>query len=257
MAILVGRRQVRRPATKIPTPSHATEGKQVTNDTTALAVIDPIRKALSTAVTVEDFKGARDMAEAARSWARSRGMSIEVENSAAEWVLRAERGIGKALISLSEQGLRADAGAGPGRGRNARGTATPVTLHELIGARNEPTSRALASEWQRLARNFSDEQFETLLADAKAHTDLRIAKVNFYRPERARSNGEGPTPENADFLAFRTGAQRLLGWQVDDEGVGTYTKNDLMLLPNDELRTVAELVKALAGAYTEAVNARR
>jgi len=73
--------------------------------TSALSTIDPLRTALANAETIEDLRGVRDMASAARAWAKARGLGIQSENEASEYILRAERRIGQNLISLREDGL--------------------------------------------------------------------------------------------------------------------------------------------------------
>lgn len=102
----------------------------MTND---LTVIDPLRTALANATTVEDFRGVRDMASAARAWAKARGLGIQSENDAAEYILRAERRIGQVLETLREEGRLAQRGP---TGVPADGS---LTLRVVVAMSERPT----------------------------------------------------------------------------------------------------------------------
>jgi len=68
--------------------------------TNELATIDPLRTALANAESIADLKDVRDMATAAKAWAKARAMGIGSENEASEYILRAERQIGLRLLDL-------------------------------------------------------------------------------------------------------------------------------------------------------------
>ena len=67
------------------------------NDTGALAQISRARRFLEQAKDLTDIKAVRDMAEAARLYARARKLGRETENAAAEIKVRADRKLGETL----------------------------------------------------------------------------------------------------------------------------------------------------------------
>ncbi len=223
----------------------------------ALAPIDPVRRALAEAQSIPEFRDVRDMATAAKAWARARGLGIGAENEATEYILRAERGIGQTVESLRKAGglLR------PGQ----RKVVTSIFLAEPIpNARAEGllslsdigVTESEAHRFRGLAA-LSDVTFEALLADAKAHTNMRLAKVNFYRAAPTGKTFERVTPEDKDFGKFRDGAYALLGIEPDDEGDLRPTRNGLLQLPGDELAVVRDIVAYMVTAYNDAREARR
>lgn len=69
-----------------------------------IQVLSKIRKDLAQARTVSDFKGIRDKAEVCRHWAARQGASFVVVHEACAIKLEAERGAGKVLTALSNNG---------------------------------------------------------------------------------------------------------------------------------------------------------
>ena len=206
-----------------------------------IILLNEADKALALATSVPEMRALRDTFTSAKAWAKSRGLGVEAENKASEYILRTERKIGAELIRMAETGER-------NLGRPAKGSHLE-TLSELGIEKNN------AERWQLVAR-VSDEEFEALLNHSKAARE-RIAKINFYRKShKRRGDGTPETPPDKGFAMFRAGAYHLLGWRVDDDGVGTATKNGLLLLPRDELASFAEIVQLLVTAYGEARKAR-
>ena len=170
-----------------------------------------------------------------------------------------ERKIGAELIRMLEAGeLRGREEPGPGRGHKRSpdsgdllGDTLPVSG---LGIADLGIAHQRASEWQRVAV-LSEDAFEALLAHAREARE-RLAKVNFYLFDAEPADHERPTPPKPGFDMFRAGAYTLLGWRVNDEGVGGPTTNGLLTLPNDELLQLANIVKALIPAYNEAKKAR-
>ena len=79
------------------------------SDETALTVPSGLDTALAVATEAGDIPALRDIAAyaaALQKGSKERGMGIEAENQAAEVVIRAERGIGRALIEMAEDGTR-------------------------------------------------------------------------------------------------------------------------------------------------------
>lgn len=273
--------------------------------TKELAPIDPIRQALAKAESIDDLKQVRDMATAAKSYAAARGLGMDAENQAAEYILRAERGIGQRLLELKDNG-KIQGGGGVSKRRElvedvalllqerertvdelcqATGASRDTMRNILHSQRFESVGdyQAVSSGWRGIRRdagtwrvvpgyepiitlrdlglrddqssNFQrlaslpDDLFEKMLAAARAASE-RIAKVNFYRKPSDRPKPEvAPTSENKDFDALRRGVYGLLGWRINSEGVGEFTKNDLTLLPDDELRQIVVMLNALAEAF--------
>lgn len=214
-----------------------------------LAPLNTARTALSQATTVADFRAVRDAAAAAKTYIRARRLGIDAENESTEVILRAERGIGQAIIDAREQGLLHVEGR-PSKLSADDGVLTVAQFTDMPSHDKRPW------EWQ-LAAAVPPESFEAMLTEARANVE-RLSKVNFYREGRkARGMTEQPTDESPDFALFRRGAHALLGWKVDDDGAGHATANGLLQLPNDELLQLRSLVQALAVAYTEAVGARQ
>ena len=219
---------------------------------TQLIEITEADRALALAASVPELTDLHDKFTTAKTWAKTRGLGVDAENKAAEYILRTERKIGAELIRMLEAGERAQHGGGtPGQeGFSKLGL---PTLAELLGGQDDKsTVRDNAAAWQRLAR-MPEDVFETMLAEVKA-TRERIAKINFYaasRPVRI----DDPAPERPDTLGYallQEAANDLLGWQVDDAGVGSATENKLLRLATDELAQVGLLLKALITAYNEA-----
>ena len=219
-----------------------------------LATLSNAQRMLAEAKTLDELRDVRDFAEGAKAWAKARGLGIEAENQASEVVLRAERTIGRMLLDARAAGEIASVG----------GT---ISFEVLIKSLGLPTLADILpdvdvhyiADWQRAAR-LADDKFEFMI-EAALKEGRRIAKTNFYgmlanAEKRAAALPKlVETPEDKDFVAFRQGAYGLLGWEVSEAG-GSATRNGLLNLPSDELVQVAEIIKALAVAYTEARGVR-
>lgn len=72
-------------------------------DPVTIAQISHARRLLAEAKDLDDIKAVRDMAEAARLYARAAGLGSEAINAAAEIKLRAERAAGEALREMEKQ----------------------------------------------------------------------------------------------------------------------------------------------------------
>lgn len=221
----------------------------------ALTPITQAQRMLAEAKTLPQLRELRDFATGAKAWAKARGLGVDAENEAAEVILRAERMIGAALIRLIDEDLLFRPGTGDGGNQFIEPAGNKMGLGDL------GLTKMDSSRFQSLAR-LSDEQFEGLLSAGRTG-GLRLAKFNFYnaikqveKREREPYAAEAATREDSAFLTFRAGAHALLGWQVDEQGIGHVTANGLRLLPDDELVQVATLIKRLAEAYNEAKAAR-
>lgn len=123
----------------------------------SLIAISHASRMLAEAKSLDDVKQIRDLAEAARVYARAHQLGIEAENHAAEIKLRAERKGGELLVESAESGER-QTGGNPQLSRDA--TVAP-TLAELGITRDQ------SSRMQAIAA-IPEPEFEAVLADTRA-----------------------------------------------------------------------------------------
>ncbi len=225
----------------------------MTDEDRALEPITQASRMLAEAQTIPELKQVRDIATTAKAWAKSRHMGVDSENQASEYILRAERRIGQMLIDMAESGERATEAGNQrkivgkiGKSMEVRPLDgfQPVLLSDLGVERHQSV------DWQALAR-LPDDQFELLLAHAKAARE-RLAKVDFYRAAKKPTDSTPEVPIDKGFDMFRAGAYELVGWRIDNSGVGGPTRNGLLNLPDDELLQVAAIIKMLVTMYNEA-----
>ena len=69
-----------------------------------LSILSRAQKVLAEARSIDEIKAIRDKAEAARKYAQSAALGLEIQNQAAELKLRAERKVGTLLAELQLQG---------------------------------------------------------------------------------------------------------------------------------------------------------
>jgi hypothetical protein len=108
-----------------------------------LVLLDRANKLLSQASSLDDLKEVRDVAEAARGFARAAKLGLELQNRAAELKLRAERKAGAFLTDLRLKGGN----------RRSKGQRAPLKLEDL------GLSKDQSKRWQ-LAATVPDEDFE-------------------------------------------------------------------------------------------------
>jgi hypothetical protein len=123
--------------------------------TVQLIRYDAAKKALALASRFDEVKRIHDKATALLAYARQAG-DFELQNTAAEIRILAERKAGQLLVNMEEVGQRQT--REHGRPRKA---SSPVTLSKVGITRNQ------SSKWQRLARLIDDETFERALLQAK------------------------------------------------------------------------------------------
>lgn len=137
----------------------------------ALAKLSAATTALAEARTLDEVTHIRDMAEAARTYARAAKLGLEAQNHAAEIKLRAERKAGELLADLE------------------RGKTGPKTELDSIMESNSPYRQVLtendiapttAHRWQTVAE-LPDELFEEHIAEIKSNgqelTTTGVAQV--------------------------------------------------------------------------------
>lgn len=218
----------------------------------ALAPLTQAQRMLAEAVTLQDFRDIRDMSETALAYAKARGLGIEAENTASEYVLRAERGMGKALIKMAENGERATLRSFHGNKYVDRADSAPSTLMQLIDAKSPVAAGHLSRNFQALARLWTDEEFEERLSFTR-EIGARIAKVNFYRgPQAADKRQAQAFHELEEELAAEDATPAFAAF----EKAATAITSAMQSLPNDELAKVAGIIRQLAESYNAAKGSR-
>lgn len=132
--------------------------------------------------TVDEAKKIRDLAEAARVYAREADLGAEAMNHAAEIKLRAEQRCGAILMEMAEKGERDTGEGGP---RRSPSTPTTVKLADLDITRDE------SSRWQKLAKA-DPADFEAYIAEAKeAGTPITTqGAIRYLTPAEKREREE-------------------------------------------------------------------
>jgi len=121
----------------------------------ALIRYDAARKALASALRVDEVKRIHDKATALLAYAKQAG-DYDLQNQAAEIRLLAERRAGQLLVDMHGTGQRRT----KERGRPTK-VSSATTLSKLGITRDQ------SSKWQRLAMLIDDESFERALTQAK------------------------------------------------------------------------------------------
>ncbi len=124
-------------------------------DTDGLVVLEGAIRALAACRTVDEAKHIRDLAEAARLYAKKAGLGLEAQNHAAEIKLGAERRCGALLRKMAEEGGRAKGGG------DMRKESQPVILSDL------DIQPKQSSRWQTVAR-ITEPDFGAYVAETKA-----------------------------------------------------------------------------------------
>jgi hypothetical protein len=211
---------------------------------------------LAAAQTFGDFRNIADTMVAARAWAKAHGLGIEAENSAAEYLLRAERGMGLFLSAAESKGLY-----GPGayhRGSRRVGQKPgrmnlPVVPREGVITNSDLgiTHPAAALHYRSLATKWTNDEFEAQLEHVKS-LGVRLAKIDFYRgPKREQARDAAVVREH-----LREDAEPAPPAIETFLEVSAVIIAGMSQLPDDALVLVATQVRLLAAAYNTARVAR-
>jgi len=149
-------------------------------ETQELAILDQASKMLAEVSTIEDIKEVRDMAEAARTFAKAAKLGLELQNKATEVKLRAERKAGTVLSKLNLHG----------GDRKSKGRQSNLTLDELGVSRNQ------SKRWQ-LAASIPPIDFERFM-EWKKDVGEEITSSGLYclaRELRRKSDSETSRPD--------------------------------------------------------------
>lgn len=128
----------------------------------ALARVDRARQLLAEARTVDEVKDVRDKAEAIRQYSRTAGLTIDIQNYAAEIKIRAERKAGELLAEMPKQdGTPSD--------KLSPGVQQPPKLADI------GITRKQSSRFQEIAA-IPEPVFEEVIAETKAKAQEAIVK---------------------------------------------------------------------------------
>lgn len=178
---------------------------------------------LSEARSVADYRDLRDYSTSLRAWARARGLGIESENQAAEFILRAERGVGQELTRMRVAGERSGRGwpKGVPHDEHGRIPAGPGLWEKAVRLSDLGISPQDSSYWQALAA-MQDDAFEAAIADAlKPGPDgqvRRLSKAVLYRlSRRGPSHHDAPVKNDpvAPFEELRVHIAGFLAGGID------------------------------------------
>lgn len=153
---------------------------QVTVMTNALAQLDKARMMLSESRTLPEIKKIRDIAEAAKVYARAAHLGRESQNYAAEIALLASRKAGEILSKLK----RAEPKPTGGRVRESEYNQT---------LKDTGTSERTAQRWQELSK-VSDAAVEEYVQATKVNTDLDISTAGLLKKVQRDSSVKHPKP---------------------------------------------------------------
>lgn len=115
-----------------------------------IALLSQAQFALNAAVTIDEVRVVRDKAEALRMYAKARGDCHEIQNSAAEVKVRAERKAGEILAVMEK-----DKGGRPAK--------TGSTMEPVIRLADVGVEKKQSHRWQRAA-SVPEEMFEKHVA---------------------------------------------------------------------------------------------
>lgn len=143
---------------------------------TGLVKFDAAVHAIEVASTVDEVKGIRDKAEAARKYAQQAGLGLGMQNQCADIKIRAERKAGKILKSMEKN----------------RGAATPNTQsHRATTLKDLGIDKYESSRWQLESDLPEDEYIEHVEAVTKLKKELTSASVRRLAKDK---KPKPPTP---------------------------------------------------------------
>lgn len=226
---------------------------------TSLAPISQAQRMLTEATNLAEFREVRDYAEGLRAWARARGEGVTTENLAAAYILRAERAMGQELIRMAEVGERAARGqwqerkAGPAGNQVSRWEGQEVTATKVLPSLTDlGVSEKESYLWQRLAKRWTDEEFESHLSDVQ-ELGARVAKVDFYRgpksdikrqrqAQRDITEEQRAADQTTPLIAFERAVTRLI--------------EVMPFMPADDLRLASSYAESAYDAIEKALVGR-
>jgi uncharacterized Zn finger protein (UPF0148 family) len=151
----------------------------------ALATLDKARLLLSEARTLPEVKRIRDLAEAAKVYARAAHLSRESQNYAAEISLLASRKAGEILCKLEKS-------AGGHPKRKTPDILSPVSEYRKV-LKETDTSERKAQRWQELAK-ISNATVKNYIEESKTNTDDEISASGLLKSAKKDAAKKNPKP---------------------------------------------------------------
>jgi hypothetical protein len=153
--------------------------------TLQLETLDQARRALAECRTLSGFKHIRDIAEAARTYARAAHLGLESQNYAAEISLEASRKAGEILKQLEK-----DTPQQSGAKKGAASVAGPSEYAQTL--KDTQTPERTAQHWQSLAA-IPEETFNDYIQQSK---DLKteISQTGLLKAAKKAANRNHPSP---------------------------------------------------------------
>jgi len=149
-----------------------------------LVLTNRAHRAIAEARSVDEVKDIMDKAEAVRLYVKRAGLGKDMENDAAEIVIRAERKMGELLKTMREQGQRQSRG-GDRKSKSQDKTLMPPSLDEL------GVSRGQASRAEMVA-DLPEAELDKDIAKARADGGLtpNVARKAATKHKREKQRAE-------------------------------------------------------------------
>jgi uncharacterized Zn finger protein (UPF0148 family) len=161
----------------------------------ALASLERARVLLSEARTLPEVKRIRDLAEAAKVYARAAHLGRESQNYAAEISLLASRKAGEILCKLEKS-------AGGHPKRKTPDILSPVSEYRKV-LKETDTSERRAQRWQELAK-ISNATVKNYIEESKTNTDDEISASGLLKSAKKDAAKKNPKPIVAPEKPTRT-----------------------------------------------------
>jgi len=189
-------------------------------NTGSLEKLTIARQMLAEAKSMDDFLKIRDIAEAARVYAKAAKLGLENQNEAAEIKIRAERKAGQLLAQMPKN---------EGERGKIQEHLTGSNIM-LSPADDTPTLKEMgiepmqSSRWQMIA-DLSEEQFEEHIAEIKADDKKELTSSGLLRVakfEKAKLKGPTPTLEGKYRIIYADPPWKYVDRLTDNYGPAEY-----------------------------------
>jgi len=175
----------------------------------SLSTIDEILLAIEAATTAQEIKEHIDIAKAAEVYAKQAKAGIDMELRASEYIVRAERKLGKVLQDAKAAGQITHA-----HGNRYKKKVVPDENNLTFTLEEAGISRKLSSLAQKIAA-ISEHDFEKTLTELKEagklspNAVLRSTRTNSQKPKKAPKVGHKDEPEISQGDLSLTAQQKL------------------------------------------------
>jgi len=185
----------------------------------SLIKLDTARTLLAEAKTIDEIKTVRDMAEAARLYAREHKMGLEAQNDCAEIAIRAARAAGKIIPEMFPQGR-------PEKNIPHRNVLSDAGI-----------SPQQSHRWQKLAA-LPDEVFEEYIETAKTEGD-ELTTAGALKLVKDLKREQRNEDKRAVAMAQPAGVYNVIyadpPWEYDNTGVHGAANHHYPTMPLDDI----------------------